>query len=126
VSLGASMIEKHLTFSRRMYGSDARHSLELDEFRDMVAGIRAAETMLGATVDKDASAVRLQQMKDIFEKSVVAAVEIPAGATLTAAMLAVKKPGTGIPAGRLHELLGRRTSKVIPKNTMVSEDALDA
>jgi N-acetylneuraminate synthase len=126
VALGASMIEKHLTFSRRMYGSDARHSLEPDEFEAMVAGIRATEMMLGAFVDKDAAAARLKGMKDIFEKSVVAAVEIPAGATLTSEMLAVKKPGTGIPARRLPELVGRRTSRAIPKNTMIPEDALDA
>jgi N-acetylneuraminate synthase len=82
--------------------------------------------MLGAFVDKDAAAARLKGMKDIFEKSVVAAVEIPAGATLTSEMLAVKKPGTGIPARRLPELVGRRTSRAIPKNTMIPEDALDA
>ena len=32
VALGASVIEKHLTFSRKMYGTDAKHSLEPDEF----------------------------------------------------------------------------------------------
>jgi N,N'-diacetyllegionaminate synthase len=53
-------------------------------------------------------------------------VEIPPGTRLTAEMLAVKKPGTGIPARRLGELLGRRTSRTIGKDTMVSEDALDA
>ena len=27
-TLGAVLIEKHLTFSRQMYGSDAKHSME--------------------------------------------------------------------------------------------------
>ena len=126
VALGAMMIEKHLTFSRKMYGSDARHSLEPEEFQEMVAGIRATELMVGVVVDKDAAAARLRNMKDTFEKSVVAAVEIPAGAMLTSEMLAVKKPGTGIPARRLPELIGRRTSRTIPKNTMIPKDALDA
>ncbi|MCJ7699999.1 MAG: N-acetylneuraminate synthase family protein [Anaerolineales bacterium] len=31
VVMGARVIEKHFTFSRKMYGSDARHSLEPDE-----------------------------------------------------------------------------------------------
>ena len=126
VALGASVIEKHLTFSRRMYGSDARHSLEPDEFREMVAGIRAVQEMLAAPVDKDATARRLQPMKDVFEKSVVAAVDIAPHATLTAEMLTVKKPGVGIPARRLPELIGRTTIKAIPKDTLLSEDVLNA
>jgi N,N'-diacetyllegionaminate synthase len=126
VALGAVMIEKHLTFSRRMYGSDARHSLEPEEFRDMVAGIRAAEVMMRSAVDKDLVAVRLHDMKEVFEKSIVAAVDIEAGATLTPSMLAVKKPGTGIPARRLGELIGRTTSRAIRKDTLLSEDSLHA
>lgn len=126
VALGASVIEKHLTFSRRMYGSDARHSLEPAEFREMVAGIRAVRAMLATPVDKDAAARRLQPMKDVFEKSVVAAVDIASNATLTAEMLTVKKPGIGIPARRLPELIGRTTIRAIPKDTLLSEDVLNA
>ena len=126
VTLGASVIEKHLTFSRRMYGSDARHSLEPDEFADLVQGIRAIETMLASEVDKDAMAARLQGMKDIFEKSVVSLVEIPAGTVITAGMVGVKKPGTGIPARRLGEVLGQRAARNIPKDHLLSEEDLDA
>ncbi len=126
VALGACMIEKHLTFSRLMYGSDARHSLEPGEFRSMVDGIRAAEVLISTSVNKDATADRLRTMKDIFEKSVVAAVDIAAGVILAPHMLAVKKPGTGIPARRLKDLVGRRTSKAIPRNTLLSEDSLYA
>ena len=39
--------------------------------------------------------------------SVVAAVDIPAGTTLTEAMLAVKRPGTGIPPKELRNLVGQ-------------------
>ena len=119
VVLGASVIEKHLTFSRRMYGSDARHSLEPDEFADLVQGIRAVETILASPVDKDAKAAGLREMKTIFEKSVVSLVDIPAGTVLSADMLAVKKPGTGIPAHKLKEIVGRRVARHIQKDTLV-------
>ena len=39
----AKVIEKHFTFSRRMYGSDARNSMEPEEFAGMVRGVRAIE-----------------------------------------------------------------------------------
>jgi N-acetylneuraminate synthase len=126
VALGASVIEKHLTFSRLMYGSDARHSLEPDEFADLVRGIRAIQTMVSAKVDKDATAARLREMKKIFEKSVVSAVDIPAGATITGEMVAVKKPGFGIPASRLHQVIGRCAARNIPRDTLLREEDLRA
>ena len=126
VVLGASVIEKHLTFSRRMYGSDARHSLEPDEFADLVNGIRAVETILTSPVDKDAKALELGEMKAIFEKSVVSLVDIPAGTLLAAEMLAVKKPGTGIPARRLNEIVGRRLVRDVRKDSVLREEDLGA
>lgn len=126
VVLGAAIIEKHLTFSRRMYGSDARHSIEPDEFRELVQGIRAIEVMLASPVDKDACAEGHHAMKRIFEKSVVSLQTIPAGARIAPQMVAVKKPGTGIPARRLKEVIGRRAKREIPAETVLQEEDLDS
>ncbi|MBM4439476.1 MAG: N-acetylneuraminate synthase family protein [Candidatus Rokubacteria bacterium] len=120
VTLGASVIEKHFTLSRHLYGSDAKHSLEPGELADMVRGIRAIEAMLANPVDKE-SAARFKAMKETFEKSVVSVAAIPAGAVLSAEMLAVKKPGTGIPAARLSEVIGRRAARAIPPDTLLGE-----
>jgi N-acetylneuraminate synthase len=126
VTLGASVIEKHLTFSRLMYGSDARHSLEPGEFAGLVEGIRAVETMMCSPVNKDERVSDLRAMKEIFEKSVVSVVDIPAGAVINAAMVGVKKPGTGIPARRLTEVIGKRVAHDIPRDTLLQEEDLDA
>jgi N-acetylneuraminate synthase len=107
VTLGATVIEKHFTFSRKMYGSDAKHSLEPAEMMDLVQGIRAIETMISSEIDK-ARVDRFQDMKDIFEKSLVAEVDIPAGTILTREMIGIKKPGTGISAARLDQFLGKK------------------
>jgi N-acetylneuraminate synthase len=118
VTLGASVIEKHFTFSRRMYGSDARHSMEPAEFADMVRGIRAVETMLASPVDKG-DAERFRVMKETFEKSLVSVVDIPAGAVVRWEMLGIKKPGTGIPARQLGEVVGRRAKRTIAAHTVL-------
>ncbi len=123
-TLGASVIEKHLTFSRLMYGSDAQHSLEPVEFKELVQGIRAIEKIISSPVDKDAKTVELQGMKDIFEKSVVSLVDIPKGTIISEAMIGVKKPGTGIPTRQLGNVIGRRAKQHIPKNTFISKEAL--
>lgn len=126
VTLGASIIERHFAFSRRMYGSDARHSLEPDEMRDLVEGIRAIETMLANPVDKDAMVSRMTPMKEIFEKSVVSVVNIQQGTTITADMVAVKKPGTGIPARRLNDIIGTIATQDIPADTLLKESDFDS
>jgi N-acetylneuraminate synthase len=119
-SLGASVIEKHFTFSRRMYGSDAPHSLEPQEFAEMVQGIRAIEVMLSHRVDKN-DVERFRVMKETFEKGVVSVVEIPSGTRFTSEMLAIKKPGTGISAARFAEVIGKRASCSISAGRVLSD-----
>lgn len=117
VVLGASVIEKHLTFSRYMYGSDAKHSLEPREFAEMVQGIRAVETMLANPINKD-NITRHKAMKETFEKSLVALIDIPGGVRLTREMIGIKKPGTGIPAAQLGDVIGKRTTRPISADTI--------
>ena len=121
VTLGATVIEKHFTLSHRMYGSDAKHSLEPVEMTDLVQGIRAVETMLANRVDKD-DITHLNTMKKTFEKSVVSLVDIPEGAVITSAMIGIKKPGTGIPARDYYNIVGKRSRRHIPANTVLHED----
>jgi N,N'-diacetyllegionaminate synthase len=123
-ALGAVALEKHLTLSRRMYGPDAVLALEPEELAELVRGVREIERMLASRVDKD-DLTPYAEMKQVFEKSVVATVEIPAGALIERSMLAAKKPGTGIPARRLEEVVGRRAKIAIPADSVLQEAALE-
>ena len=58
-------------------------------------------------------------------RSVVAAVDIPAGATLSRDMLAIKRPGTGLPPVFIDRLLGRRTRRAIAADTLLRLEDLD-
>lgn len=120
-ALGARFVEKHFTFSRLMYGSDARHSMEPVEFTVLTQGLREIWTMLDHPVNKGDIAP-YREMKTIFEKSVVAAVEVPAGTVLEERHLAYKKPGDGIPAARAGELVGRRTVRALPADHKLGWD----
>jgi N-acetylneuraminate synthase len=112
-ALGASVIEKHFTFSRAMYGSDAANAMEPPDFTRLAHGLKEVHAMLSHDVDKD-DVGDYREMKTIFEKSVVTARAIPAGTALAAADLAYKKPGDGIPASRYAELLGQRVRRALP------------
>jgi N-acetylneuraminate synthase len=112
-ALGASVIEKHFTFSRAMYGSDAANAMEPADFARLAHGLREVAAMLAHDVDKnDVGGYR--EMKTIFEKSIVTARAIPAGTALTRGDLAYKKPGDGIVASRYAEVLGRRLRRALP------------
>jgi N-acetylneuraminate synthase len=120
VTLGATVVEKHFTFSKYMYGSDAQHSAEPTQFKELVKGVRAIETMLSSNVDKNDTS-DYKEMKNIFEKSIIAKQTITSGTILTEKMLCYKKPGTGIPASRYKSIIGKKTNRVISANEMILE-----
>ena len=124
VTMGASVIEKHFTLSRRMYGSDAKHSLEPEDMADLVAGIRAIETIMASPVDKE-DISRFKQMKEIFEKSVSSLVDIPEGTVITEDMIGIKKPGIGIKPRRLHEVIGKQAKRFIPADGVLTYEDVD-
>jgi N-acetylneuraminate synthase len=120
VALGAEVVEKHFTLSKELYGPDAALALEPYELEELVDGIRELERMLASPVDKD-DLEPFEEMKRVFEKSVVAVSDIPAGAVIEREMLAAKKPGTGIPARHLPDVVGRRARSNIAADTVITE-----
>ena len=113
VSLGAEVLEVHVALSREMFGPDVPASLTTKELRQLVDGSRQIERMLGATVDKDLAADDLQELRKIFTKSLVASMDIAPGTTLTAEHMKLKKPGTGLPASSIPDLIGRKVKQQI-------------
>lgn len=123
-AMGAAVIEKHLTFSRRMYGSDAANAMEPEDFSQYCRGIREIWTMKRYPIDKN-DLTNYRDMKRIFEKSIVVATPIAAGAVIHREHLAFKKPGDGISAARYQDLLGRRVKVDLQINHKFREDDLE-
>jgi len=100
------VIEKHFTFSRLMYGSDASISMEPHEFRLFCNGLNDIWTMLENPVDKN-NIDRFKEMKIVFQKSIVSANNLSKGHILSFDDLLFKKPGDGIPASDWKQLIGK-------------------
>lgn len=120
-TLGINVLEVHVIFSREAFGPDVPASVTLSELRQLVEGIRFIETMMTNPVDKDAMSAEMMPLRNLFTKSVVAKVDLPAGTVLRPEHLTVKKPGTGIPAARLSELLGRRLRHAVAADQLLQE-----
>lgn len=121
-TLGVNMIEVHVTLSRQMFGPDVAASLTPSEFGDLVAGIRFIESMLNAPVNKDEIALQKEELRALFFHSVVAYADLAAGTILERKHLATKKPGTGIPAERIYELVGRKLARDVKKDQLLVEE----
>jgi len=117
--LGADLLEVHVTLSREMFGPDVCASVTTSEMRQLVDGIRFVEEMLANPVDKDQSAEESKELRRLFTKSVVAGVDLPAGTVLSEEHLLLKKPGTGIPASRLPELIGGRLVRDLKADELI-------
>jgi N,N'-diacetyllegionaminate synthase len=124
-TLGADAIEVHVTFSREMYGPDVSSSITTAELRQLVEGVKFIKKVIANPVEKDTAAGEMQTLRDLFTKSVVARVAIPAGTILTNEHLTIKKPGTGIPAKQLKELIGRRLLIDLEADQPLSFDQLE-
>lgn len=125
VTLGANILEVHTVFSRECFGPDTRASLTTQELKQLVQGVRFIEKVIANPVRKDEMEKRLAELKRVFGKSVVAARKLPAGRRLQAKDLALKKPGTGIPAAQLKNIIGRTLKRPLAADSLISEDDLE-
>jgi N-acetylneuraminate synthase len=124
-TLGADVVEVHVTMSRGMFGPDVPASVTMEELRQLVDGIRFVERIRAHPVAKDEIAREMAPLHDIFTKSLVAKEPLPAGTVLTEAHLALKKPGTGIPAARLAEVVGRRLRRSLATDEQLRVDDVE-
>ena len=103
--LGAAVIEKHITLSRAMKGSDQAGSLEETGLKLMIKYIREAERAIGDGV-KEVDPATLAA-KEKLARSVTSKAPIAKGTTLTEEMLCLKSPGTGLKWKDRIQLLGK-------------------
>jgi N,N'-diacetyllegionaminate synthase len=122
VTLGAKLIEVHVTFSREMFGPDVTASLTTQEFAQMVAGIRFTEKMVASPMVKDASAEQMEPLRRMFGQSLVAATDLAAETTLTRENLSCRKPGYGISAADVESVLGRKLKRDVQAVQFLSVD----
>lgn len=124
-TLGIEVLEVHVTLSREMFGPDVVASLTTAELAQLCAGVRFIERMKASPIDKDALPDDRAALRNVFMKSVVARIDLPAGTVLGPEHLAAKKPGTGIPAAELPKLVGRRLRRAVGRDDLIAADDLE-
>ena len=118
IAIGARVIEKHFTVDKKMEGWDHHMSSNEDEMRETVNGCRKVFDGLGT---HKILRVESQEIVDSFRRSIVASKKIQKGNIIQKNMLDFKRPGTGLPPGRMNELLGKKTLKDIDEDEIINE-----
>lgn len=114
VSLGAKMIEKHFTLSRKIKTPDSFFSVEPNELKELVKSVRFTEKVIGSirygiTGDEKESL--------IFRRSLFAVNDIKAGEKFTETNVKSIRPSAGLSPKYLPRLLGRRSARNIKRGT---------
>ena len=117
VTLGACIVEKHLTIRRSDGGPDAAFSLEPAEFKAMVNAVRVAEAALGRVnyeVTKNEAASRN------FRRSLFVVEDVKSGEVFTPKNVRSIRPGYGLPPKYLPIVIGRQAAQDLTRGTPLS------
>jgi N-acetylneuraminate synthase/sialic acid synthase len=123
-TLGARIIEKHLTLNRAWKGTDQAFSLEPIGMRKLVRDLRRASVALGDGVKRSYPCEDKPLVK--MAKKLVAARNVPVGSRLTREDIAIKSPNDGLPPYELDRVIGKITRRGLREDDNISfEDLMD-
>ena len=117
VALNTCIIEKHFTLDRKLSGPDHSASLDPDELKTMINGIRKVEMALGHGLKKPAQSE--MNTRIVARRSLVASQDIPENTVLTEDMIDIKRPGSGLSPIMLQYIIGRVSKKKINQGSLI-------
>ena len=118
VALGASVIEKHFTLDSDMPGPDHRASLEPDELKDLVNGIRTVEQALGNGIKEPSESEENTRM--VARRSIYMGRAVEAGTVLREEDMIALRPAGGIPPDQFDFVVGRRLRRSLPAGVQLA------
>jgi sialic acid synthase len=121
-TLGARIIEKHFTLNRSWKGTDHAFSLAPVGMSKLVRGLRRARVALGSS-EKTLSENEVRYLHKMSKK-LVAAQDLKKGDVLSAANIAIKSPGGGMPPYELDNIIGLVLTRDLKKDEGITLDHL--
>lgn len=114
VLLGAQLIEKHFTLSRKIKSADCFFSAEPQELKNLVENVRVAEEAAG----KVHYGLTKEEVKNqIFRRSLFVVQSIKKGEILTEENIKSIRPGHGLSPGSIKRILGKKAVQAIKRGT---------
>lgn len=117
-ALGATVIEKHFTISRKDKGVDSNFSMEPHEFKQMVTDTEVAYSALGE-ISYGATS---NENNNLSRRSLYVVKDIKKGDIITNENVRSIRPGYGLAVKYFDDILGMKVTKNVQRGTRVSFD----
>lgn len=122
-SIGAHIIEKHITLDRTMKGTDQPGSLEEAGLKKLVEYIRSIEIAMGDGVKDINPATKTAKVK--LARSITSKEFIAKGTLITKEMLTLKSPGDGFKWKDINKVVGKIANQNIEVDVTIRSEYLD-
>lgn len=116
-TLGARVIEKHITLSNKLSGPDHQSSLEPNKFFQYVKSIKKLEKILGK--EKKFLTKSEQSIRKISRRSIVAKTPITKGEIFTINNIICKRPEGGLSPMKWNKIIGKKSKFNFKKNSLI-------
>jgi len=118
VTLGAKVIEKHITLDKNYPGPDHPFALEPLEMNRLVREIREIEKSLGSLKRKPS--VREIKNRKMIRRSIISRFDIKKGDKITEEQIKFARPGTGLSTSKAKSIIGKKAKTNIKAETILS------
>ena len=123
VTMGANLIEKHFRDINNTPSSDDTHSLVKEEFLELKNTIKLIESAKGDGIKIPTESEKKNLITN--RVSIISLTDIQIGDIISANMIDIRRPGSGIKPKFFNEIIGKKVIKSIPKETPLSFDMFE-
>lgn len=121
-NLGAVIVEKHYTLDKNLKGNDHYHGMDPTDAKKILAGIEFIDTLRGNGALCCLETEKVARLN--ARRSVVTSCKVAKGTVLTKEMLTFKRPGTGIPAEKMDEIVGKALNIDVDDDTILQYEMI--
>jgi N-acetylneuraminate synthase len=121
VAVGASIVEKHFTLSRKIKTADSFFSIEPEELKELVTNIRIAEKALGRIYY---GLTKEESKSKVFRRSLFAVKDIKKGEAFSQENVKSIRPSDGLKPKYIAAILGKKAKRDIKRGTPLSWDLI--
>lgn len=119
VTLGAKLVEVHVTMSPYMFGPDIKASVTIEQLSEIVEGSLFITKMLRSNNDYGTRSPERESLKKMFSKSLYYNKSMNKGKIITGDDLIAKKPNDGLDSNTKTLLIGRTLNRDVGKDDIV-------
>lgn len=120
--LGAEVIEKHFTLDKTLSGNDHYHSGDPEDFKKAIANFKWIDSVLGSAEKTVLECETIPRRE--ARRSLVLVKDLKRGEIIKAEDLMAKRPGTGISPQYSNIIIGRKVTRDLKEDTVLTWDMI--